>query len=158
VKKISVDTIKKLRDESGAPVIRVKKVLEEFADLPAQAGEQRALALLKKEGFEKAIRREGRATGAGVISTYSHHSGKIVSAVELLCETDFVARTDEFKKLAKEMAMQVAAMNPQDVQEMLSQEYIRDPGKKVKDLVAEVAAKTGENVQVHRISRFALGE
>jgi len=158
VKKISVDTIKKLRDESGAPVIRVKKVLEEFADLPAQAGEQRALALLKKEGFEKAIRREGRATGAGVISTYSHHSGKIVSAVELLCETDFVARNDLFSQLGKNLAMQVASMKPADTKRLLEQDFIKDSAKKVQDLVKEVIAKTGENVRVGRIFRMELGE
>ena len=78
--------------------------------------------------------------------------------VEINCETDFVARTDEFKNLAQEIAMQVAAMNPENVDALLGQDYIREPSKKIKDLVTEAVAKTGENVRVKRITRFALGE
>jgi len=150
---IPAKLVKKLRDETGAPVMEIRKAL-----LYSGGDEKRAKEIITERGLERAEKRSGRSTDQGLIVTYVHADGKIGSMVHLGCETDFVARTDEFKKLAKEIAMQVVAMNPQDVQEMLSQEYIRDPEKKVKDLVAEVAAKTGENVQVHRISRFALGE
>ena len=150
---IPAKLVKKLRDETGAPIMEIRKAL-----LYAGGDEKRAKEIITERGLERAEKRSGRSTDQGLIVTYVHADGKIGSMVQLGCETDFVARTDEFKRLAKEVAMQVAAMNPQDVQEMLSQEYIRDPEKKVKDLVAEVAAKTGENVQVHRISRFALGE
>ena len=150
---IPAKLVKKLRDETGAPIMEIRKAL-----LYAGGDEKRAKEIITEGGLERAEKRSGRSTDQGLIATYVHADGKIGSMVQLGCETDFVARTDEFKRLAKEVAMQVAAMNPQDVQEMLSQEYIRDPEKKVKDLVAEVAAKTGENVQVHRISRFALGE
>jgi len=150
---IPAKLVKKLRDETGAPIMEIRKAL-----LYAGGDEKRAKEIITERGLERAEKRSGRSTDQGLIATYVHADGKIGSMVQLGCETDFVARTDEFKRLAKEVAMQVAAMNPQDVQEMLSQEYIRDPEKKVKDLVAEVAAKTGENVQVHRISRFALGE
>lgn len=143
--------VKKLRDETGAPVMEIRKAL-----MYSNGDEKKAKEIIAERGLERAAKRSERVTKQGLIETYVHAGGKIGSMVHLGCETDFVARTDEFKELAKEIAMQVAAMNPKDVDEMLSQEYIRDPEKKIKDLVAEVAAKTGENVQVIRISRFAL--
>ncbi|EKD62642.1 MAG: hypothetical protein ACD_52C00103G0004 [uncultured bacterium] len=151
--KISLEVIKKLRDETGAPVIRVKKVLEEFGGKETQA-----LDVLRKEGFEKAAKREGRSTGAGLVSTYSHHSGKIVSVVEILCETDFVARNELFVQLGKDLAMQVASMDPKNTETLLEQDFIKEPTKKVLDLVKGVIAKTGENVKVGRIFRMEIGK
>ncbi|KKU04040.1 MAG: Elongation factor Ts [Candidatus Woesebacteria bacterium GW2011_GWC2_47_16] len=148
-----VDKIRRLREESGAPVIRVKKVLEEVG-----GDEKKALAILQKEGFEKAEKRAERATSQGLVTTYSHHSGKIVSVVELLCETDFVARNELFKNLAHELALQVASLGAKDAGELVEQEFIKDPSKKVGDLVREVIAKTGENVRVGRIFRVELGK
>ena len=148
-----VDKIRRLREESGAPVIRVKKVLEEVG-----GDEKKALAILQKEGFEKAEKRSERATSQGLVTTYSHHSGKIVSVVELLCETDFVARNELFKNLAHELALQVASLGAKDAGELVEQEFIKDPSKKVGDLVREVIAKTGENVRVGRIFRVELGK
>lgn len=150
---ISIDQIKKLREETGAPVMEVKKALEE-----AEKDEKKAKQLLRKVGFERAAKKTERETGAGAIFTYVHHSGTVASMVELLCQTDFVARTDEFKNLGKEVAMQVASMNPKDVDQLMAQEYIREPEKKVEELVKEVVAKTGENIQIGRIARFAIGE
>lgn len=151
--KISFDTIRKLKEETGAPVIRVKKVLEEV-----EGDEKKAFEILQKEGFEKAAKREGRDTSQGLIETYMHHSGKVASMVELLCETDFVARNELFKNLAHDLALQVASLGAKDSEELMEQEFIKDPTKKVKDLVKEVIAKTGENVRVGRIFRVELGE
>lgn len=151
--KISVDLIKKVRKETGAPVIRVKKVLEEF-----KGDEKKAVSVLKKEGFEKVAKREGRETSQGIIEIYSHHSGKIASAVELLCETDFVARNDLFKSLAHDLALQVASLDAKDKKELIEQDFIKDPSKKVEDIVKEVIVKTGENIRIGRIFRIELGK
>ena len=148
--KINVELIKKLREESGAPIIRVKKLLEEF-----DGDEVKALEVLKKEGFEKAAKREGRETGQGKIFTYSHHTGKVVSVVELLCETDFVAKNELFEALGKDIALQVASMGDEDV---INQDFVKDPSQKVSELVKAVIAKTGENVRIGRAFRVELGK
>jgi len=150
--KVSFEEIRKLREETGAPVIRVKKVLEEVG-----GDAKKAFKILQKEGFEKASKREGRETSQGLIETYVHHSGKVASVVELLCETDFVARNELFKALAHDLALQVASLEAKDVKELSEQEFIKDPTKKVGDLVKEVIAKTGENIKVRRFARFELG-
>jgi elongation factor Ts len=151
MKEVSVAEVKTLREETGAPVMEVRRALMETGGNFKEAKE-----ILKQKGLEKVEKRAERETAQGLIETYVHSGGNIGSMVHLACETDFVARTDEFKKLATEIAMQVAAMDPQNVEELLDQEYIRDPGKKISGLVAEVVAKTGENIQVKRISRFSL--
>lgn len=151
--KITIETISKLREETGAPVIRVKKVLEEV-----KGNQKKALEILKKEGFEKAAKRQGRQTGQGIIATYMHHSKKVASMVEILCETDFVARNPLFEELGKNIAMQIASMNPKDVEELESQEFIKEPSKKISDLVKEVIAKTGENVKVGKFARIEVGK
>ncbi len=152
MKKISLELIRKLKEETGAPVIRVKKVLEEVG-----GDEKKAFGILQKEGFEKAAKKEGRETSQGLIETYIHHSGKVAALVELFCETDFVARNELFKNLAHDLALQVASMGAKDAEELSSQEFIKDPTKKISDLVKEVIAKTGENVRVGRIYRVELG-
>jgi len=152
-KKITADTIRKLRAKTGAPVMRVKKVLEQFdGDL------KKSEKLLKKEGFEKAKKREGRATDQGLVVSYVHHSGKIVGVVELLCETDFVARNKLFVTTANDLAMQVASMNPKNVKDLEGQAFIKNPKTKISDLVREVITKTGENVRIGRIFRLELGK
>ncbi len=147
---ISADLIRKLKEETGAPVMRVKKVLEEF-----NGDEKKALEVLRKEGFEKAAKREGRETGQGKIFIYTHHTGKVVGIVELLCETDFVARNELFETLGKDMAMQTASMGEKD---LVDQDFIKSPGKKISDLISEVIAKTGENIKLGRVKRMELGE
>jgi elongation factor Ts len=150
---ISLDLIRKLKEETGAPVMRVKKVLEEL-----DGDEKKAEKILREEGFEKAAKREGRETSQGLVKAYTHHSGRIVAVVEVMCETDFVAKNELFVDLANNLAMQVASMNPKDVKELEAQDFIKDPSKKVGDLVKEVIAKTGENVKIGRICRMELGE
>lgn len=148
--KITADQIKKLRDQTGAPVMRVKKVLEEL-----KGDEKKALDILKKEGFEKAAKRAERETKAGVLSVYTHHNQKVVGVAEVFCETDFVAKNELFVNLGKELAMQVASMGDKD---LLKQDFIKDPSKKVEDLIKEVIAKTGENVRLGRVWKIVLGE
>lgn len=149
---VTAEDIKKLREETGSGVMASKKALEEV-----NGDFEKAKQILRVSGVEKAEKRSERVTSQGLIETYIH-SGKVGAMVEVGCETDFVARTDEFKNLAKELSMQVASMNPVDVEELMAQDYIRDSSKKVKDLVTETVAKTGENIQVKRFVRFTLGE
>jgi len=148
--KINIALIKKLRGETGVAIIRIREVLEEVG-----GDEKKALAILKKEGVEKAAKREGRATGEGKVFVYSHHTGKVVGVAELLCETDFVAKNELFENLGRDIAMQVASMGEEDIDK---QEFVKDPGKKISDLVKEVIAKTGENVRIGRVFRVELGK
>jgi len=145
---LNINQLKKLREETGAPIVRVKEVLEKF-------GEKKALEILKKEGFEKAEKRSERATGQGKIFVYEHHTGKVIGVVELLCETDFVARNELFGILGKDLAMQVASMGEKDLEK---QEFIKDPSKKISELIKEVIAKTGENVRLGKVLRVELGK
>ena len=149
--KITATVVKKLRDETGAGVMAAKAALEE-----AQGGFEKAKEILRKKGEEVVSKKAARQTAEGLIETYVHVGGKIAGVVELNCETDFVARTDEFRHLARELAMQIAAMNPQTVDELLTQEYIRDPNRKIGDLIKEVIVRTGENIKVGKIARFSL--
>jgi elongation factor Ts len=149
-KKIDINQIKKLREETGVAIIRIREVLEEV-----KGDEKKALVILKKEGIEKAAKREGRETGQGKVFVYAHHTGKVVGVVELLCETDFVAKNELFETLGKDIAMQVASMGEED---LLNQDFIKDPSKKVSGLIKEVIAKTGENVRLGRVIRVELGK
>ncbi len=132
----------------------------------------KAAELLKERGCLKAAKKAERVTAQGLVESYIHTGGRIGAMVELNCETDFVARTDEFKALAHDIAMQVAAMNPrfitsEEVSEgeeleaetacLMSQPFIKDPTRVIKDLVIEVIAKTGENVRIGRFIRFEIG-
>lgn len=150
---ISVDQIKKLREKTGAGIADVRKALEE-----ADGDEKSAEELLKSWGADLAAAKADRAVGQGLVETYIHAGGRVGAMVEINCETDFVARTDEFKNLAHELAMQVAAMDPADVEEFLKQQYIRDASKTIDDLVKESIAKLGENIVVKRFMRFELGQ
>ena len=148
---ISVDLIKQLRDRTAAGVADCREALEETkGDL------KKAQEILRKKGFEKAAKKGDRATNSGLIESYIHQ-GRVGALVEVMCETDFVARTNEFKTLTHEIAMQVASMNPKDNEALLSQEYIRDPSKTISDLIKETIAKLGENIIVARFTRFELG-
>ena len=151
--KVNADQVKKLRGETGTGVMDARRALIE-----ADGDFEEAKKILKVKGAEAVEKRVERTTSQGLIETYTHTGGKVGSMIHLACETDFVAKTDEFKKLALEIAMQVAAMNPENTDELLKQEYIRDSGKSVKELVAETVSKTGENIQIKKIARFALGE
>jgi len=151
--KITAQLIRKVREESGAPMMRAKKVLEEVG-----GDSKKAIDILKKEGFEKMAKRADRQTASGVVVSYSHHTGKIASMFELLCETDFVAKNELFINLADDIAMQVASMNPKNEKELLNQDFIKNPGKKIAELIKEVTAKTGENIKLGRFARIEVGQ
>ncbi|TMF24808.1 MAG: translation elongation factor Ts [Chloroflexi bacterium] len=147
------EDVKRLREETGAGVMDCKRALDEAAGDFA-----RAKTLLKERGQARAQKTSGREAKEGIIEAYVHGGGRIGALVELSSETDFVARNQEFRDLAREIAMQVAAMDPQDVDELLAQAYIRDASKTVGELVTGLAATTGENVRVRRFKRFQLGQ
>lgn len=147
---ININLIKKLREETGVAIIRIREVLEEVG-----GDEKKALEILKKEGMDKASKREGRETSEGKIFVYAHHTGKVVGLVELLCETDFVAKTEVFEQVGKDLAMQVASMGDKNLEK---QDFVKDSSKKVSDLIKEVIAKTGENVRIGRVFRVELGK
>jgi len=190
--------VAELRARTGAGMMDCKKALEE-----AKGEMDRAVELLRSKGAAKADKRSGRSTREGVIASYVHHNGKIAVLVELNCETDFVARTDDFQQLGKSLAEHIAAaapiaidkdqVSPDKVESerrifteqvraegkpdhmidkivegkvqafykdvaLLHQAWVREPKKTIGDLVKEVSAKTGENIQVRRFVRYQLGE
>ncbi len=195
---ITTAQIKELRERTGAGMMDCKKALEE-----CQGDMEKAIAWLRKKGMAKAAKRAGRTASEGLVHAYIHAGGKIGVLVEINCETDFVARTDDFQKFAKEIAMQIAATNPIAISKenlptevierekeiyrqqalesgkpekvierivegklnkfyeqacLLEQPYIRDDKLKVKDLLNELVAKTGEKIVIRRFVRFQLGE
>jgi elongation factor Ts len=134
-----INDIKKLREETGAGVLEVKQALEKNnGDMDAARSE------LMSKVSAKAAKKADRTTKDGLVSSYIHHGGSIGSLVYLACETDFVAKTDEFKKLSTEIAMQVCTDEYESVEQLLESEYIKDPAKKIKELIEEVIAKVGE--------------
>ncbi|MEK9178417.1 MAG: translation elongation factor Ts [Patescibacteria group bacterium] len=149
---ISVELIKQLRNETGAGIADCKEALKESDGDLAKAKQW-----LKQKGLDKASSKLKREVKAGIVEVYSH-SGKVGVLVEVLCETDFVARTEDFKNLAHELSLQIASMNPASVEELLSQEYIRDNSLTIEQLIKSVIGKVGENIQVGRFERIALGE
>jgi len=150
---VDVNSLKKLRNETKISLMDCRKALEETNnDYP------KAVQWLKKHGIEKAGESAQRQTSQGLIESYVHQNGRVGVLLEILCETDFVARTDEFRTLAHEAAMQIAAMKPKDVNSLLKQEYIRDGSKTIGVMVKETIAKLGENIVVKRFARFEIGE
>jgi len=160
--------VKELRDHSGAAIMECRNALIE-----AQGDMGRALQIIKQRSLFQAERKAKRSTAQGLIEAYVHAGGRIGAMVEVNCETDFVARTDEFKELAHHLAMQVAAMAPQfisreEVSEgadiepqtacLLLQPYIKDTDRTVQDIIVETIAKVGENIKVSRFARFELGD
>lgn len=148
---IDLKALKKLRDETAASIADCRMALEE-----SNGDYKKALDWIKKRAVEKAEKKADRATSQGLIEAYIHQGGKVGVLVELLCETDFVAKTDDFKALAKEVAMQVAAMNPKDVDTLLKQDYIRDSGQTIEKLTKSVIGKLGENITIKRFTRFEI--
>ena len=160
--------IKELRLRTSAGVMDCKRALDD-----SNGDVDEAEKILREQGIASAARKAGRDTDQGVIETYIHSGGRIGSMVEINCETDFVARTEEFLTLAHDIAMQVAAMSPlavgneQNIEintsetedsNLLSQPFIKDPSKSIQDLINETVGKLGENIRVRRFQRFSLGE
>ena len=164
---VSAAQVKELRDKTGAGIMDSKRALEE-----ADGDLVKAEAILNAKGLASAAKKAGRETSEGLVVSYIHTGGRVGSLVELNCETDFVARTEEFEALGRNLAMQVAAMSPlhldresipegvedvKDEQLLLEQEYIRDSSMKIADLIKEAIGKLGENIRIRRFSRFELG-
>ena len=165
---VSVDLIRTLREQTGAGIMDCKQALE-----ASQGDLTKATQALWQKGFAEVSKRAGRATSQGVVEAYVHTGGRIGAMVELGCETDFVARTEEFRTLAHDIAMQVAAMDPVYLDEseieagderpvaqvsLLQQPFIKDGATSVAEVVRELAGRVGENVRVIRFNRLALGE
>jgi elongation factor Ts len=195
---ISAQMVKDIRDATSASFIDCKKALEETS-----GNVDKAVEILRVKGLAKASKKAGRDTPEGVVTSYIHAGGKIGVLLEVNCETDFVARNDEFQQFTKEVAMQIAAANPTYVTEadvpediinkekeimkaqviesgkpdniadkivegkiskyfeencLVNQIYIRDTKRKISDLLSELIAKVGENIQIRRFERFQLGE
>ena len=165
---VSAEQVRSLRDQTGAGIMDCKVALE------ASDGDiEKAIAALREKGLASAAKRVGRDTNEGVIETYIHTGGRVGALVELGCETDFVARTEEFQKLAHDIALQVAAMDPVyvDVDEieegddrpqaqiaLMLQPFIKNNSASVGEMVKELAGKVGENIKVGRFTRLAVGE
>jgi elongation factor Ts len=157
----TTELIKELREKSGAGIMECKKAIDD-----ATGDLTRAEQLIKERGLAMAEKKAGREAGQGLIDSYIH-AGRIGAMIELNCETDFVARTNDFKTLAREIAMQVAATNPSRISSkeastdgdvpLLDQPYIRDASKTVQELLNETIAKVRENIVVRRFARFELG-
>ncbi|MEK9659524.1 MAG: elongation factor Ts [Chloroflexota bacterium] len=165
---VTTDQIRELRERTGAGIMDAKRALE-----AAGGNLEKAEAALLAKGLAKAATKSDRSTAEGVVGSYIHAGGRIGAMVELNCETDFVARTPEFGELARNIAMQVAAMSPLYLDEsdkpagearkaeevcLLKQAYIKDSSKSIAELVMETRARIGENIQVRRFVRYSLGE
>lgn len=164
---ITTAMIKELREMTGCGVMDAKRALEETkGDMKAAA------ALIRERGAAAAAKRADRETSNGVVDSYIHAGGRIGVLVEVNCETDFVANTEGFRTLARNIAMQIAAMNPLVISRddrtpeiegsdeevcLLSQPYIRDPGRTIDDLIKDQVASTRENIRVRRFVRYELG-
>lgn len=151
-----IELIKKLRQETGASIGECQKALAATNEDYEQAKEW-----LKKNSVVRAEKKSDRQTGEGIVISYIHGNGKIGSMVKLLCETDFVARNPEFKELGRELAMQIAAMKPEENQQvntdwLLAQPYIKDPNTIVEHLIKEKVSKLGENITIGDIARFEI--
>ena len=148
---ITLEQIKQLREETNLPISDCKKALEE-----AKGNLEEARKLLESRGVQIAEKKQTREVGEGLIETYLHPNGKVGALLDVRCETDFVAKSQDFRNLCHELALQVASMNPDTVEELEKQPYIRDPAKTVKDIITNAVAKLGENIIVKRFSRFEI--
>ena len=140
-----IEKVKNLRDSTGLSLGEIKKALSESG-----GDEEKAREILSNLGAKMADKKSARQVKEGVVDSYIHNTKKVGSMVELLCETDFVARNVEFQKLAHELAIHVAAMRPASNEELLDQPFVRDPSITIKELVNQHIAKLGENIQIGR--------
>lgn len=149
---IDISDVKKLREMTGVGITDAKKALEE-----AGGDFEKALTEMRKKGLSKAEKRAEREARAGLVGTYSH-DGRIGVVIEVNCETDFVAKTDEFKGLVKDLTLQIAASEAKDVKELLEEPFVKNPEQTVGDYIKEHIAKLGENIVVRHFERLVLGE
>ncbi len=148
---ISIEDIKKLREETGASPVKIKKALEESGEDIEKAKE-----LLKSWGAVKAGEKGDRQTHDGVIDFYVHPNAKSGVLLDVRCETDFVAKSPEFKNLSHEICLHITAMAPENVEALLAQPWVKDETKTIKNLVEETVAKIGENIEVKQFTRYQI--
>jgi len=148
---ITTELIKELRDKTGVSVMQCKKALESV-----NGNIDEALDVLKKESRNIASKKSERRIGAGVVSSYIHATGTVGAMIELVCETDFVARNEEFKELAYNIAMHIAAMDPEKKEDLVEQEFIKDSKITIKGLIESATQKFGERIEIDKFIRFSI--
>lgn len=149
----TVAEVKKLREETGAGMLDCKKALEE-----TKGDFEAAKEVVRKKGLDRADKKADRETKEGFIASYVHSNNKVAALVEILCETDFVARNEEFQRMAKDVAMHVTAMNSESVEALLKEPFVKDPSKTIEELVKGISGKTGEKLLVNKLVRFEVGQ
>ncbi len=148
---ITTEQIKKLRDETGVSVMQCRTALEEAGGDMAKAKE-----VLQKISQKSAEKKADRALAGGVVVSYIHNGGAVGVLLEVLCETDFVARNEEFKAIGKDIAMHIAAMSPENTEELLAQEFIKDPSVTIKGVLEQATQKFGERTGIGQFARFSI--
>ncbi|MFL2640736.1 MAG: elongation factor Ts [Dehalococcoidia bacterium] len=165
---VTTEIIRDLRAKTGAGVMDCKKALEE-----SNGDMNGAISLLKEWGISAVQKKSSRSANQGVVETYVHAGGRIGVILELNCETDFVARTPEFLSLAHDLALQIASMDPQSIDDentdsssedfdgetrLMHQDFVKDPSQTISDLITEAVSRIGENILVRRFTRYELGK
>lgn len=148
---ISAEAVKELRDKTGVSMMECKKALEE-----AQGDVAKAMAILGTRAQASAAKKADRQLGAGTVGSYVHSNGQVGAMLVLSCETDFVSKNEEFASLARDLAMHVSAMMPQDKDELMSQPFVKNPEKTVAQLVSDATQKFGERTEITSFSRFSV--
>ena len=148
---VPIEKVKKLREKTSISIMDCKEALED-----TNGDIEKALKILKKKGADILAKKKGRKTQEGLVGAYLHQDGKVAAMVKVSCESDFVARNEEFRNFAHELAMQIAAMAPSNIKELLVQPYIKDVKKTIKDLLEETVAKLGENIKIEDFVRFEI--
>ncbi len=147
----SMEILKQLRDETGFGIMDIKRALEEANDDVAKARE-----ILKEKSAMVVAKKAERATKQGLIETYSH-LGRIGAMVEVNCETDFVARNEDFKTFVHDLVLHVASMRPTDLDDLLNQPFFKDESHTIRQILDQLVGKIGENIQIKRFAHFELG-
>jgi elongation factor Ts len=148
---ISMDQIKKLREITGARILDCQKALQE-----ADGDLDKAVAVVEAKGLARAEKNQDRETKVGYIATYTHNTGMVAAMVEMLCETDYVAKNEDFRQMTRDIAMQVTAMGAESVEDLLQQDFIKDPEKTVELIIKALSGKIGEKMTLSRFERFAI--
>ncbi len=147
---MSSEYVIKLRKQTGAGIMDCKKALEE-----ASFDFEKALLIVKKQGLAKADKKENRDASAGYLESYIHQ-GRVGVLLHINAETDFVTRSDDFKDMARNLSMHIVAMAPESIDELMDQDYVKDPSMKVKDFIKGVIGKLGEKIELIQFTRYSL--
>src|SRR3990167_7539514 len=147
---VQASDVQKLRGETGAGIMECKKALSE-----ADGDFTKAKEIIKERGLAKADTKSARVAGAGRIESYVHND-RVGVLLEIHSETDFVAKSDPFRALSHNIAMQIAAMDPADVETLLKQEFIKDSSRSIEELIKEAISKVGENIKVEKFIRYQV--